>query len=147
MKALNLAFQGPLRCGHPLLGSCVKPSAFLHLSRLGDLPGPPSVLGEPPQPTRGPRALTWNCLTAGRRHLLAAISSTFMIWMEWARARCRAPMSRSAGSRGGPGECPLQVLVPEGTGYQECRISRFTLKDTDAAPQRRRGPLIVSTFV
>ena len=39
--------------------------------------------------------LTWNCLIAGLRHLLAAISWTFMIWMAWARARWRAPMSRS----------------------------------------------------
>lgn len=39
--------------------------------------------------------LTWNCLMAGLRHLLAAITWTFMIWMEWARARWRAPISRS----------------------------------------------------
>ena len=39
--------------------------------------------------------LTWNCLMAGLRHLLAAMTCTFMIWMEWARARWRAPISRS----------------------------------------------------
>lgn len=41
------------------------------------------------------RGLTWNCLMAGLRHLLAAMTCTFMIWMEWARARWRAPISRS----------------------------------------------------
>lgn len=50
---------------------------------------------------RGLRTLTWNCLMAGRRHLLAAITCTFMIWMEWARARWRAPMSRSVEGGGG----------------------------------------------
>ena len=107
-KALNLVSQGPLRCGHPPLGSCVKPAASLHLRRLGELPDQSGVPREPPQPSppsRTRRALTWNCLTAGRRHLLAAISSTFMIWIEWARARCRAPMSRSAETRRGQGEC------------------------------------------
>ncbi len=32
---------------------------------------------------------------AGLRHLLASMICTFMIWMEWARARCLAPISRS----------------------------------------------------
>ncbi len=36
---------------------------------------------------------------AGLRHLLAAITCTFMIWMEWARARWRAPISRSDGQK------------------------------------------------
>lgn len=31
----------------------------------------------------------WNCLTASPQHLLAAVSSTFMIWIERAWARCR----------------------------------------------------------
>lgn len=45
--------------------------------------------------------LTWNCLMAGLRHLLAAITWTFMIWMEWARARWRAPISRSDRQKAG----------------------------------------------
>lgn len=39
--------------------------------------------------------LTWNCLMAGLRHLLAGMTCTFMIWIECARARWRAPISRS----------------------------------------------------
>ena len=38
---------------------------------------------------------SWNCFICGRRHWLAAISSTLMIWIESARARWRAPISRS----------------------------------------------------
>ena len=50
-KALNLVSQGPLRCGHPPLGSCVKPAALLHLPRLGELPDHSGVPREPPQPS------------------------------------------------------------------------------------------------
>lgn len=39
--------------------------------------------------------LTWNCLMFVLRVLLASTSSTLMIWMVDARARCLAPMSRS----------------------------------------------------
>lgn len=40
-------------------------------------------------------SLTWNCLMLGLRHFSAVISCTRMIWIEWARALCRAPISRS----------------------------------------------------
>ena len=40
------------------------------------------------------KKITWNWVMFGLRHLLAGISSTFMTWMEWARALCLAPISR-----------------------------------------------------
>lgn len=40
------------------------------------------------------KKFTWNWVMFGLRHLLAAISSTFITWMEWARALCLAPISR-----------------------------------------------------
>ena len=43
--------------------------------------------------------LTWNCRMLARRHLLAATSSTRMMWMEDARALWRAAMSVSENTR------------------------------------------------
>lgn len=48
--------------------------------------------------------LTWNCLRCGLRHLLAGITSTFIIWIDEGLALCLAPMSRS-GEREGPRSC------------------------------------------
>ena len=45
------------------------------------------------------KARTWNCLMLGRRHFSAVISCTRITWMEWARARWRAPISRSTKTR------------------------------------------------
>ena len=39
--------------------------------------------------------LTWYCFMWGRLHFEAAITSTFIIWIEEPRARCLAAMSRS----------------------------------------------------
>lgn len=36
---------------------------------------------------------SWNCLTARWWHLLPAVSSTFIIWIDWAQAWCRVPMA------------------------------------------------------
>ena len=36
VKASQPCLPGPLKCGHPPLGSCVKPSPSLQLPRLGD---------------------------------------------------------------------------------------------------------------
>lgn len=36
---------------------------------------------------------SWNCLTASWQHLLAAVSSTFLIWVKGAQAQCWAPRS------------------------------------------------------
>lgn len=43
--------------------------------------------------------LTWNCRMLARRHLLAATSSTRMMWMDDARALWRAAMSVSENAR------------------------------------------------
>lgn len=45
-----------------------------------EIPSSNPTLAQDPPASVG--SLTWNCLTAGLRHLLAAISSTFMIWIE-----------------------------------------------------------------
>ena len=41
------------------------------------------------------QTLTWNCLMLGLLHFEFGMTSMRMIWMEWALARWRAPMSRS----------------------------------------------------
>lgn len=99
---------------------------------------PPTAL------TRPAGALTWNCFTAGRRHLLAAISSTFMTWIEWARARCLAPMSRSAGGTGRAALSSGQTAGRPRAQVAGCTTPTFTSGGTDAAPGRRRGRLAVA---
>ena len=59
------------------------------------------------------KKLTWSCLTCGLRHLLAGITSTFMIWMLDPRARCLAAISRSANKN-------QPIIYTYVTSYSRC---------------------------
>ena len=59
------------------------------------------------------KKLTWSCLTCGLRHLLAGITSTFMIWILEPRARCLAAISRSANKN-------QPIIYTYVTSYSRC---------------------------